>query len=68
MATVDPRRATRASRVPGRARFPGFASARRRQARHPRLSTCELILEGCRVPKANVLGELGKGYKIAIET
>jgi butyryl-CoA dehydrogenase/short/branched chain acyl-CoA dehydrogenase len=31
-------------------------------------STCELILEGCRVPKANVLGEVGKGYKIAIET
>jgi butyryl-CoA dehydrogenase/short/branched chain acyl-CoA dehydrogenase len=31
-------------------------------------STCELILDGCRVPKANVLGEPGKGYKIAIET
>jgi short/branched chain acyl-CoA dehydrogenase len=31
-------------------------------------STCELILEGCRVPKENVLGEVGKGYKIAIET
>jgi len=31
-------------------------------------STCELILEDCRVPKANVLGEAGKGYKIAIET
>ncbi|HET7293249.1 MAG TPA: acyl-CoA dehydrogenase [Vicinamibacteria bacterium] len=31
-------------------------------------STCELILEGCKVPKANVLGEAGKGYKIAIET
>ena len=31
-------------------------------------STCELILEDCRVPKANVLGEVGKGYKIAIET
>ena len=31
-------------------------------------STCELILEGCKVPKANVLGEVGKGYKIAIET
>src|SRR6058998_3645977 len=31
-------------------------------------STCELILEGCRVPKANVLGEVGQGYKIAIET
>src|SRR6267378_4807843 len=31
-------------------------------------STCELILEDCCVPKENVLGELGKGYKIAIET
>jgi short-chain 2-methylacyl-CoA dehydrogenase len=31
-------------------------------------STCELILEGCRIPRANVLGEVGKGYKIAIET
>ena len=31
-------------------------------------STCELILEDCRVPKSNVLGEVGKGYKIAIET
>ena len=31
-------------------------------------STCELILENCRVPKENVLGEVGKGYKIAIET
>jgi short-chain 2-methylacyl-CoA dehydrogenase len=31
-------------------------------------STCELILEDCRVPKENVLGEVGQGYKIAIET
>ncbi len=31
-------------------------------------STCELILEDCRVPKANVLGPVGKGYKVAIET
>lgn len=31
-------------------------------------STCELILEDCAVPKGNVLGEIGKGYKIAIET
>jgi butyryl-CoA dehydrogenase/short/branched chain acyl-CoA dehydrogenase len=31
-------------------------------------STCELILEDCRVNKENVLGEVGKGYKIAIET
>ncbi len=31
-------------------------------------STCELILEDCRVPKTGVLGEVGKGYKAAIET
>jgi alkylation response protein AidB-like acyl-CoA dehydrogenase len=31
-------------------------------------STCELILEECRVGRANVLGEVGKGYKVAIET
>ncbi len=31
-------------------------------------STCELILDGCLVPKENVLGEVGKGYKLAIET
>jgi len=31
-------------------------------------STCELILEDCAVSKDNVLGEVGKGYKIAIET
>jgi alkylation response protein AidB-like acyl-CoA dehydrogenase len=31
-------------------------------------STCELILDGCRVPRANVVGEVGKGYKVAIET
>jgi alkylation response protein AidB-like acyl-CoA dehydrogenase len=31
-------------------------------------STCELILEDCRVPRANILGEPGKGYKTAIET
>ncbi len=31
-------------------------------------STCELILDGCRVPRANILGEAGKGYKVAIET
>ena len=31
-------------------------------------STTELILEDCKVPKENVLGEVGKGYKISIET
>jgi short/branched chain acyl-CoA dehydrogenase len=31
-------------------------------------STCELLFENCRVPRSNVLGEVGKGYKVAIET
>jgi butyryl-CoA dehydrogenase/short/branched chain acyl-CoA dehydrogenase len=31
-------------------------------------STCELLLDDCRLPVANVLGQIGKGYKIAIET
>ncbi|MGB6134202.1 MAG: acyl-CoA dehydrogenase [Acidobacteriaceae bacterium] len=31
-------------------------------------STCELLFDDCRVPAENVLGEVGKGYKIAIET
>ena len=31
-------------------------------------STTELVMEDCRVPKENVLGEVGKGYKVSIET
>jgi alkylation response protein AidB-like acyl-CoA dehydrogenase len=31
-------------------------------------STCELLLDGCRVPASRVLGDVGKGYKVAIET
>ena len=31
-------------------------------------STCELILDNCRVPRENVLGDVGKGYKVAMET
>jgi alkylation response protein AidB-like acyl-CoA dehydrogenase len=31
-------------------------------------STCELLFEDCRVPRSQVLGEIGKGYKTAIET
>jgi alkylation response protein AidB-like acyl-CoA dehydrogenase len=48
---------------------PGFAVGRKEDKLGIRASsTCELILEDCRVPKANVLGEAGKGYKVAIET
>lgn len=31
-------------------------------------STCEILLDNCRVPKENVVGEVGKGYKVAMET
>jgi len=31
-------------------------------------STCELLFEACRVPRSQVLGEVGRGYKVAIET
>jgi butyryl-CoA dehydrogenase/short/branched chain acyl-CoA dehydrogenase len=49
--------------------FPGFSVGKKEDKLGIRASsTCELILEDCRVPKNNVLGEPGKGYKIAIET
>ena len=49
--------------------FPGFIVGKKEDKLGIRASsTCELILEDCRVPRANVLGEPGKGYKIAIET
>ncbi|HKS72105.1 MAG TPA: acyl-CoA dehydrogenase [Terriglobales bacterium] len=49
--------------------FPGFTVGKKEDKLGIRASsTCELILEDCKVPKNNVLGEVGKGYKIAIET
>ena len=49
--------------------LPGFTVGKKEDKLGIRASsTCELILEDCRVPKTNVLGEVGKGYKIAIET
>jgi alkylation response protein AidB-like acyl-CoA dehydrogenase len=49
--------------------FPGFSVGKKEDKLGIRASsTCELILEDCKVPKENVLGEPGKGYKIAIET
>jgi len=49
--------------------FPGFSVGKKEDKLGIRASsTCELILEDCRVPRANVLGEIGKGYKTAIET
>src|SRR5436190_8949579 len=49
--------------------FPGFTVGKKEDKLGIRASsTCELLLEDCRVPRANVLGQPGKGYKIAIET
>ncbi|HVG22387.1 MAG TPA: acyl-CoA dehydrogenase family protein, partial [Blastocatellia bacterium] len=49
--------------------FPGFTVGKKENKLGIRASsTCELILEDCAVRKDNVLGEVGRGYKIAIET
>jgi len=49
--------------------FPGFAVGKKEDKLGIRASsTCELLLEYCRVPRGNVLGEVGKGYRTAIET
>jgi alkylation response protein AidB-like acyl-CoA dehydrogenase len=49
--------------------FPGFKIGKKEDKLGIRASsTCELLFENCEVPASNVLGEVGKGYKIAIET
>jgi alkylation response protein AidB-like acyl-CoA dehydrogenase len=49
--------------------FEGFSVGKKENKLGIRASsTCPLILEDCKVPKANVLGDVGKGYKVAIET
>jgi butyryl-CoA dehydrogenase/short/branched chain acyl-CoA dehydrogenase len=49
--------------------FPGFQVGRKEDKLGLRASsTCELILDNCRVPRENVLGKIGQGYRIAIET
>jgi butyryl-CoA dehydrogenase/short/branched chain acyl-CoA dehydrogenase len=70
MATLDPARGYKGitSFLVERS-FPGFAVGKKEDKLGIRASsTCELILEGCRVPKQNLLGEPGRGYRIAIET
>ncbi len=48
---------------------PGFAVGKKEDKLGIRASsTCELLFDDCRVPAGNILGEVGKGYKIAIET
>src|SRR5918992_454712 len=49
--------------------FEGFSVGKKENKLGIRASsTTEIILDGCKVPKENVLGELGKGYKVSIET
>jgi alkylation response protein AidB-like acyl-CoA dehydrogenase len=49
--------------------FPGFSVGKKEHKLGIRASsTCELLLDDCEVPAENVLGELGRGYKIAILT
>ena len=49
--------------------FAGFSVGKKENKLGIRASsTTELILEDCKVPKENVLGEVGKGYKTSIET
>jgi len=49
--------------------FEGFSVGKKENKLGIRASsTVELILEDCKVPKENVLGEIGKGYKVSIET
>lgn len=49
--------------------FEGFSVGKKENKLGIRASsTTELILENCKVPKENVLGEVGKGYKVSIET
>jgi alkylation response protein AidB-like acyl-CoA dehydrogenase len=49
--------------------FEGFTVGRKENKLGIRASsTTEIILDGCKVPKENVLGEAGRGYKVSIET
>ena len=49
--------------------FPGFSLGKKEIKLGIRASsTCEVILNDCRVPNENVLGEIGNGYKVSIET
>ena len=48
---------------------PGFTVGKKEDKLGIRASsTCELLFDDCRVPRSNLLGEPGKGYKVAIET
>jgi butyryl-CoA dehydrogenase len=48
---------------------PGFSIGKKEHKLGIRGSaTCELIFENCRVPKANMLGKIGEGFKVAMKT
>ena len=50
-------------------KFDGFSVGKKEDKLGIRASsTCEILLDNCKVPKENILGEEGKGYKVAIET
>ncbi len=50
-------------------KFEGFSVGKKEDKLGIRASsTCEILLDNCKVPKENVMGEFGKGYKYAIET
>jgi len=70
MATIDPAAGYRGITAFLVERdFAGFSVGKKEDKLGIRASsTTELILDECRVPKENLLGEAGKGYKIAIET
>ena len=70
IATVDPSAGYKGiTAFLRRKDFPGFSVGKKEDKLGIRASsTTELILDDCRVPKENLLGEVGKGYKIAIET
>jgi alkylation response protein AidB-like acyl-CoA dehydrogenase len=70
MANVDPAKGYKGiTALVVERSYPGFQIGKKEDKLGIRASsTCELIFEGCRVPRDNVLGEPGRGYKIAIET
>ncbi|MCB9541679.1 MAG: acyl-CoA dehydrogenase [Myxococcales bacterium] len=70
MATVDPAAGYRGITAFIVERdFPGFSVGKKEDKLGIRASsTTELILQDCEIPEENVLGEVGQGYKIAIET
>jgi butyryl-CoA dehydrogenase len=49
--------------------FPGFSVGKKEKKMGIRGSaTCELIMEDCIVPKENLLGKIGQGFKVAMKT